>query len=239
MGSERISGIVIGHVDLGEADRIVRLLTAEEGRISVLARGARSSRKRFGGLLDLGMRVRIERARGRGKLDRIADVELVDAVDRARTEIERIALLAYGCELVGNLAGEGMPSRRLAQLLVVWLDLLEGEARPEVASRQSLEGKALTFAGLLPSLTTCSACGLPLEGRAVLAFEVGPMHEGCGQGQPVAQGGLARLEELRRTPLFETPGVVPSPAGWLLADFAQHQLGSALKSRVLLAGLTG
>ncbi|MCB9678576.1 MAG: DNA repair protein RecO [Alphaproteobacteria bacterium] len=237
MGSDAVSGVVLGHVDLGEADRIVRLLTAEEGRISLLARGARSSRKRFGGLLDLGMRVRVERARGRGLLARIADVELVEAVDRARTEIERIALLAYGCELVGRLAGEDVPAPRLAHLLVVWLELLEGEAMPGSASRQSLEGKALTFSGLLPSLTTCAACDQPLEGGVRFDYEHGPVHVECGLGTPVTAAALARLEELRRTPLFETPGQAPSPAGWVLAEHAQHQLGGVLKSRGLLADL--
>ena len=36
----------------GESDRIVEFLTAEEGRVSMIARGARRSRKRFGGALD-------------------------------------------------------------------------------------------------------------------------------------------------------------------------------------------
>ncbi len=237
MGSDSIAGVVVGHVDLGEADRIVRILTAAEGRIAVVARGARSSRKRFAGLLDLGMRIRVSRAYGRGKLPRLADAELVAAVDRARTDIERLAMLAYGCELAGKLAGEGSPAPKLARLLVVWLELLEGEARPGVASRQGFEAKALTFAGLLPDLTTCAACGEPVETTDAprFDFETGVVHPECGSGASVSAAGLHALEALRRTPLFDTPPMEPADVGWILSDFAIHQLASDLKSRVLLA----
>jgi DNA repair protein RecO (recombination protein O) len=236
LGSDSIAGVVVGHVDLGEADRIIRILTAEEGRIAVVARGARSSRKRFAGLLDLGMRIRVTRARGRGRLARLADAELVAAVDRARTDIERLALLAYGCELAGKLAGEDAPAPKLARLLVVWLELLEGEAQPGVASRQAFEAKALTFAGLLPDLVQCALCSEALDsGTAHFDFETGLVHPECGSGASVSTAGLHALEALRRTPLFDTPGLPPADVGWLLSDFAQHQVSSELKSRSLLA----
>ena len=237
MDSDSIAGVVVGHVDLGEADRIVRILTAEEGRIAVVARGARSSRKRFAGLLDLGMRIRVTRARGRGRLARLADAELVAPVNRARTDIERLALLAYGCELAGKLAGEDVPAPKLARLLVVWLELLEGEALPGSASRQAFEAKALTFAGLLPDLTHCAVCGEAITpaDQPRFDFETGIVHAECGAGVEVDATSLTALESLRRTPLFDTPQSTPSDAGWILCDFAQHQLSSEIRSRSLLA----
>lgn len=229
-------GIVVGHSDLGDADRIVRVLTAEDGRIEVLARGARSSRKRFGGLLDIGNRIRFTLA-GRGRLPRFDQVDLVAGVDRARRDLERIALLAYGCEVAGRLAGEGAPASRLARLLVVWLDLLEGEALPGVASRQAFEAKALAFCGVLPSLAVCAVCGRPAPTH--LAFDSGPVHAVCGHGADVGAAALARLDALLHTPLFDTPGLEPSSATWALSDLVQHHLGATLRSRALLAEIGG
>ena len=45
--------IVLHAFDYLETSRIMRLLTREAGVQSVLARGARSSRRRFGGAMDL------------------------------------------------------------------------------------------------------------------------------------------------------------------------------------------
>ena len=50
---------MVGLQDYKEADRIVRLLTPENGRITALARSARSSSKRFGGTLDIGNRIEV------------------------------------------------------------------------------------------------------------------------------------------------------------------------------------
>lgn len=232
---------VVGTFDLGEADRIVRTLSAERGRMSVLARGARSSRKRFAGLFEPGNRVLLELRRGRGDLPLVTGADLVQAPRRARADLDRLALLAYGCELCAALAPEQHPAAQLYKLLTVWLDLLEGDDAPGVASRLALEAKALTFAGVAPSLVRCAVCGEPLDAPAVFDAESGGgLHARCGGGRPVRPEDLRLLEALRRTPLADTPGVEAPPAvTWLLSDFARHQLGHDLRSRRLLEDLSG
>lgn len=235
-----IEGIVVGGSDMGEAHRIVRLLTADLGRLSVLARSARRSKKRFAGMLDLGTRVRVEVSRGRGDLPVIQTIDRVGGPRRARADLDRIALLAYGCELCAALAAEDEPAPRLAQLLTVWLDLLEGEATPGGAARVALEAKALTFAGVAPVLDRCSACGDGLEGPCHFdASGGGARHPWCGGGRAVDAAVLFGLERLRRTPLAETLGL-PEPAGAeLMASALRAHLGRPLRSRALVDDLTG
>ena len=48
----KLTGIVLRLVDTGEADRVVTLLTRERGKVAAYARGARASRRRFGGSLE-------------------------------------------------------------------------------------------------------------------------------------------------------------------------------------------
>ncbi len=231
-----LTGVVVGRTDLGERDRVVRFLTAEEGRVDLVARGARSSTRRFGGLLELGNRVRVEPIGRRDTLRRVGTVELLGAVDRARSDLERIAFLTYGCEAVAALAGNAIPAPRLTRLLVVWLELLEMDVPIGPSSRLALEGKALTFAGLLPDLHRCARCGEPLTRPAVFHPESGALHGDCGRGEDVDPSYLHHLDALRRTPLFETPGL-ESPGGWLLADVIAFHARRPLRSRPLLAGL--
>ena len=49
MHSEKLQAFVLSSLDYGDSDRIVSLFTLEHGRIKAFARGARKSRKRFGG----------------------------------------------------------------------------------------------------------------------------------------------------------------------------------------------
>ena len=205
----------------------------------MVARGARRSRRRFAGLLEPGNRLVVQRQRGRGGLQRLVSVDRLSTTHRARSDLARIALLAWGCEVTAALAPEGGPAPRLHRLLEVWLDLLEGDEAPGVASRLALEAKALTFSGLSPALTHCARTGRPLPARA--GFEPSEGGAVAHSARVVQSKDLARLEELRRTPLAETPSH-ESPATsvhWLLADFIEHQLGRSLRSRSLLSELSG
>ncbi len=235
-----VEGVVVGGVDHGEANRIVRFLCAEEGRISALARHARASRRRFAGVLEPGTRLRLHRQRGRGQLPNLIEVDRLGGPNRARGDIDRIALLAYGCELCAALAPESHPAPKLFRLLTVWLDLLEDEATAGIASRAALEAKAMTFAGVAPALVRCPVCGEALDDPLVFDFDGGGGRHGrCGGGRPVSARALLELETLRRTPLSETLGRVLAGPTWLLSDYVQHHLGRALKSRRLIEDLAG
>jgi DNA repair protein RecO (recombination protein O) len=231
-----IDAIVVGHHDLGESDRIVRLLTREQGRVDLVARRARASKRRFVGLLEVGTRLAVS-WRPRGELSTLATAELVRAANRARTDLVLIAYLTYGCELVGALAPKHLAAHKLYQLLVVWLDLLEATESPTRASRIALEAKALTFAGLAPALVRSAVTGAPTHGK--VRFDMGAggaVEPEEGRGGLVSSTALEALEHLRRTPLAQTPGMaVPRGCSWLLADFAAHQLGRELRSRSWLA----
>ena len=57
---ETVDAIVIGHRNFGERHRFVDVLTPEHGRLSVAVFGIRGSRRRFGGVLDLFMQMRLQ-----------------------------------------------------------------------------------------------------------------------------------------------------------------------------------
>ena len=58
-------GVVLRTVKLGEADRIVTLLTRDHGKIRAVAKGVRRTKSRFGGRLEPFMRVSLLIAEGR------------------------------------------------------------------------------------------------------------------------------------------------------------------------------
>ncbi len=233
---------MVGHVDYGERDRIVRLLCPDHGRISALARGARGSTRRFAGALDLGNRVEAMLRPGAGELWHLQEASLLRGVEGLRSDLGRLSLMAYACELCAALAREHHPEPRLFGLLDTALLLLDATSEPPAAAfRVGLEAKALTFAGLTPALDRCAVCAEALEGEA-LAFwgeRGGACHARCAPGAPLVEPAWLRaIEEARRTPLRELIDR-PLPAGpaWALAEMAEAMLGKGLRSRHLLASL--
>lgn len=238
-GEQVFEGIVVGSADFGEAHRIVRFLAADRGRVSVLARGARTSKKRFAGMLDPGTRLRVQLVRGRGSLWVMGDTDRLGGPKRAREELERIAMLAYACEVCGALASEEQPAPKLMKLLLVFLALLEADPTPGAASVLALEAKALTFSGLAPALVRCAECGDLLDdGGESLVFDPaagGALHARCGGGRAVSGALLKQLERLRRTPLADTVSQgVPNSSLRLLAHTVEAHLGRGLRSRSLV-----
>lgn len=231
--------LVTGHVDLRDSDRIIRLLTPDRGRIDAVARHARASKRRFGGMLDLGNHVRVD-LQDRQKLPGLVRVDHLGGPSKAREDLLRLAQLCYGLEVCARLAPEDSPAEKLFRLALVWCQLCEAPEAPGGASRLAFEAKALTFSGLQPQLVRCASCGDPLEEPVVFSLEGGgARHERCGPGLGTTVRWLAALEGLRRTPLADTTGgpVLPEDQAWLLSDFIAWQIGGSLKSRALLQGL--
>ena len=75
--TERTLAVLLRSVDYGEADRIVTLLTERRGRVSVLARSARKSTKRFLGALEPFGVIEAEIALGTAEVGRLSSARLV------------------------------------------------------------------------------------------------------------------------------------------------------------------
>jgi DNA repair protein RecO (recombination protein O) len=231
------AAIVVGGISYGEADRIVRLLLPSQGRISAMARGARGSKRRFQGSLDLGNRLDVQVQKGRGELWSLQETSLVDARLHVRTDYPRLALLAYLCEVAAALASEEHPEPSLFGLLDMALTVLDhATAIPSPLFRLGFETKALTFAGFAPSLQACNACGEDLEGELCLRPDGAIHHAAChATGETVSPDWVRAVEAARRTPLRDLVDV-PLPPGpaWAFAQVVEAHTERALRSRAFL-----
>ena len=234
--------LVVGLQDYKESDRIVRLLTPESGRVTALARSARSSTKRFGGTLDIGNRIEVtlRPPRSAGGWWGLERASLEDGRPHIRSDLDRLALLAYCTEVCGQLAREDHAEPKLFGLLDMAVSLLDAMTGPPSSLfRLGLEAKALTFAGVGPQLTACVACGEPLDGRLVMATN-GAHHSHCSDSsQSVTVDWLKAVEHARRTPLKDSiDSETPHGPMWALAEAVEAHLGKRLRSRSVLATLT-
>ena len=64
-------GIVLRSIKLGEADKIVTILTQGSGKVRAVAKGIRKTTSRFGARLEPFTHVNLMLYRGRGSLDTI------------------------------------------------------------------------------------------------------------------------------------------------------------------------
>lgn len=247
MGQTRsVDGIVVGRLDQGETDRIVRLLTPDEGLVSVWANRARLAKSPFS-TLDLGVRARVGvRARALtapGDLVTGIGVEVLEARVGIRSRLERLGPAAIACEAAAGLATTAADPRIFGCLETALLLLDRHGDDPGQGFTAALLAKLLTFGGLAPALDRCPVCGQPpVEPMAWFepgggAFHVAHLPPDAAGSPRIAVPTLLQLAQLRRIPLLDGYGAHAELAPML--SLVESHLGHALKARAWLADPDG
>ncbi len=150
---------------LGEADRIITLLTRENGRVRAVAKGVRRTTSKFGSRLEPFTHVDVQLAEGRN-LDTVTQAETQDAFAAPLgADYERYTAGTVMLETAERLVTEEkQPSTQQFLLLVGGLRAMVGGERRPSQVLDSYLLRSLAVAGYAPSFEHCARCGLPREG---------------------------------------------------------------------------
>jgi DNA repair protein RecO (recombination protein O) len=158
----RDTGVVLRVHKLGEADRIVTLITRRHGKVRAVAKGVRRMRSRFGARLEPFGHVDVQFYTGR-TLDVITQVETVDAFGIGL--VADYSRYTAGCavlETADRLAvEEGEPAMRLYLLVAGALRALSGSGRDPSLVLDAFLLRAMAYAGWGPAVDECARCAEP------------------------------------------------------------------------------
>ena len=124
MRENRCEAVVLAVLDYGEADKIITFFTREHGKIKCIARNAKNSRRRFGGVLELFARLRLQIVLREG-LSRLQGADVVTIFPHIREDLSKIGYAGYACELSDRMLPEAQANVRLYRLLVSYLEQLD------------------------------------------------------------------------------------------------------------------
>lgn len=180
--------MVLRTYKLGEADRIVVLMTRAHGKVRAVAKGVRRTASRFGSRMEPGSVVAVQLYEGRGELDGVSQVETSQAHPRTRGDLSRLGHAAALLEAIDQVAQDREPDARLHDMLVGGLASVEDTNPPAVVAGFYL--KVLAAEGVAPDLDACSVCGEPPE-RPMWAPETGALRcASCGGGRVISEETL-------------------------------------------------
>lgn len=139
-------GIVLHSTKFDESSLVVELLTAAEGRLGCVARGARASKKRFSGGLDLFSTLAIDVAPG-SNLWRLDGASVVNARLGIRKSLEAFERAGRITECARALSNEHQQAGEQLAALELGLDACDkGQVRAAIAAYPRL----LAAAGIMP-----------------------------------------------------------------------------------------
>jgi DNA repair protein RecO (recombination protein O) len=163
----RDRAVVLRQHKLGEADRIVTLLTRDHGLVRAVAKGVRRTRSKFGSRLEPFAHIDVQLYPGRN-LDIVTQVVSLDAfATDIVSDYGRYTSACAVLETAERLAGEEhAPMPALHLLTVGALRAVADGARARELILDAYLLRAMGIAGWAPSLIECARCAAPGPHRA-------------------------------------------------------------------------
>src|SRR5919106_5136009 len=204
----KTEAIVLRTMDLGEADRVLTVLTPRLGKLRVIAKGVRRPRSRIGGALEPFSDVQLVLAVGR-TFDVVTSSSLEDPHLGLRNDLHSTAAAWYVVELVDRFCEGAADSHEAFRLLAQALSGLD--APPDSVTREVVarwfELHLLGAMGFRPELTACLECGAMIEpgGNAFSPVAGGILCPQCTDAalaaRPISPDALKVMRHLQRSQL--------------------------------------
>jgi len=150
------SGMILSRTDLGEKDRILRVLTKEYGKLSAVAKGCRKPGSRLAGASEPFTYSSMQLNQGRD-LEVLSQADIRESFPNVRTDINALAHAIYMLELVDRFVDERQPNPDVFDTLLSSLYVLEAQTDPEITVRH-FELTLLNVLGYTPRFTECARC---------------------------------------------------------------------------------
>ncbi len=248
--------ILLKRMEYGDYDLIITFFTRSKGRISVIAKNAKKSVKRFAGALDpfSVMNICCTIPKRQNALPVLCSVDLDDSFAKIRTDTETTGYAFYWVEIVNSWMEEGRAMQPLYELLLYVLAALNsGSMKKEVLSLL-FQIRFMAMSGFDPNFSMCGKCSTPLDEINQQSF-VFDFAEGkficdkCGKnsirhGITVSKGTLKQLLWMKNSDIKRIERIKLSPCSIiegekLLESFVPCHIGRNLKSLVFLRRIRG
>ena len=232
MSLYRDTGVVLRTYKLGEADRIVVILTAGHGKIRAVAKGVRKTKSRFGGRLEPLSHVSLLLYEGR-ELDIVSQAESVDSIAPLLDDLDRLTQALAVAEAIDQLTVDREPTPHLYRMLVGVLRTLETEPSPLVVP--AFFWKLLAAEGSRPELDQCVRCSA--EDVELVAFDMdegGVLCRSCRRGVAISPAALAITRMILggrlREALATADPAISAEVGQLATGAVEHFIERRLRS---------
>lgn len=150
--------LVVRAVPQGDHDRLLTLLCPNEGRITVIAKGARSLRNKLMSPCRAFIWGNFE-LHYKGDMAWVRDASVIKSFTALEKDIELMYLAQYISDICCELSGTGEPAGELLPLALNTYHALCSDKYDRAIVKAVFELRAAAISGYLPELCECVRCG--------------------------------------------------------------------------------
>ena len=237
--------ILLRRLDYGDFDVIITFFTLKNGKLTLIAKSAKKSTKRFGGVLELFSILELVASTGRRKgLPVLQEAVLKEPFSQIRADFRKTAYASYWAELIYNWMEDNFRQEALYSLFAHVLSELDRGQTPGAALNVLFQMRFLNLSGYGPHLTACSKCRKELDSisqpKIMLDLKGGGILCGACSSRSATDISLARgtIKQLlwvesgdlaKATRMKFTPAALKESTRFL-EEFASFHLGKQPRS---------
>jgi len=166
-------GIILGRTDYGEADRILTMLTPDQGKLRLMAKGVRRVKSKLAGGIELFSVSTITFVKGRGEIGTLVSTRLLQHYGTIVQDLNR-TMLGYDLIKQTNKITEDEPGREYFDILNQAFEALDDAEIPRPLVRFWFSAQLLRLTGHNPNLQTDTA-GQKLNPKEMYDFHFDQM----------------------------------------------------------------
>ncbi|HHW67300.1 DNA repair protein RecO [Defluviitalea raffinosedens] len=151
-------GIVLKEINVGEADKILKIFTKLKGKISVSAKGARKSKSRLTAGTQMFSYCDFLIHQGKN-YNIIQQLEVIHTFHGIREDIIKLTYASYFFELLDSVLEEEQVNEDLLLLTLKTLSVLEKTNRNPKLIAKIYELRLMASIGYMPEMFQCVNCG--------------------------------------------------------------------------------
>ena len=246
--------ILLRRLDYGDFDVIVTFFTLKSGKMTLIAKSAKKSTKRFAGILELFSILDLVASPGRGKgMPVLQEATLKQPFSGIRADFKKTAYASYWAELIYNWMEDNYQQVDLYTLFAHVLSELDDGQTTGAALNILFQMRFLNLSGLRPHLTACSLCHKELndmqQTKIILDLKGGGIVCGSCSSRStsrisIARGTIKQLLWVESGDLAKATRMKFSPAAikestHFLEEFATYHLGRQPRSLKFLRQVRG
>ena len=151
-------GLVIKEQSIGEADKLITVLTAKHGLVRAFSRGAKKTKSKKLAATSLLAYSDFTFAKTRDAFS-VEEALIKEVFFELREDIQKMALAQYFCELAYEFCEEDFESEEILRLFLNALWLLKSDKKSPPFIKAVTELRLMSLSGYMPDLVACEKCG--------------------------------------------------------------------------------
>ena len=177
-------GLVIKEQSIGEADRLITVLTAQYGLVRAFSRGAKKTKSKKLAATSLMAYADFTFVKTKDAYS-VEDAQVKEVFFELRQDVEKMALAQYFCELAYEFCDEEYESEEVLRLFLNALWLLKSNKKTPLFVKSVTEMRLMSLSGYMPALLGCDKCGEYESATMYFSAENGKIY--CENCLPVCQ----------------------------------------------------